>query len=429
MDWLGILWFFGLFILLLAIGAPIAVALGATGLFLIWKFSLGMAAIGPTFYSNLAKFQLLAIPFFIMAGLILERVGISERLVRLASLLIGPVHGGLALVVIVCCVFFAGISGSGPADTAALGTILIPAMAARGYAKPFASALVASGGSIAIVIPPSIAFIIYGVITNTSIPALFAAGVIPGLVVGACLAIPAYVISRRHGWRGDRYGTRAEILRALRDSVWGLLAPVIILGGIYGGVFTPTEAAVVAVFYGLFVGFVVYRSVSLVSLWGIIRDTVVSSAVVMLIVGFAGLYAWAGSTMGVIDRITQALLGLSKTPWVVLWTINLLVFLAGYILDAISIYYIFVPIIMPIMAAFGWDPVWIGVMLTVNIAIGQVTPPVAVNLYVAANIAKLSFDEISRAVWPFVLAMLLSLFIVAQWPGLSTFLPALFGLK
>lgn len=429
MDWLGVAWFFGLFVFLLAIGAPIAVGLGATGLFLIWKFSLGVAAIGPTFYSNLAKFQLLAIPFFIMAGLILERVGISERLVRLASLLIGPVHGGLALVAIVCCVFFAGISGSGPADTAALGSILIPAMAARGYAKPFASALIASGGSIAIVIPPSIAFIIYGVITNTSIPALFAAGVIPGLVVGACLAIPAYVISRRHGWRGDRYGSRAEILRALLDSVWGLLAPLIILGGIYGGVFTPTEAAVVAVFYGLFVGFVVYRSLSLLSLWGIIRDTVVSSAVVMLIVGFAGLYAWAGSTMGVIDQITQALLGLSKTPWVVLWAINLLVFLAGYILDGISIYYIFVPIIMPIMAAFGWNPVWIGVMLTVNIAIGQVTPPVAVNLYVAANIAKLSFDEISRAVWPFVLAMLLSLFIVTQWPGLSTYLPALFGLK
>jgi tripartite ATP-independent transporter DctM subunit len=429
MDWFGVVWFFGLFILLLAIGAPIAVGLGATGLFLIWKFSLGMAAIGPTFYSNLAKFQLLAIPFFIMAGLILERVGISERLVRLATLLIGPVHGGLALVAIVCCVFFAGISGSGPADTAALGTILIPAMAARGYAKPFASALIASGGSIAIIIPPSIAFIIYGVITNTSIPALFAAGVIPGLVVGVCLAIPAYVISRRHGWRGDRYGTRAEILRALRDSVWGLLAPVIILGGIYGGVFTPTEAAVVAVFYGLFVGVVVYRSLSLGSLWGIIRDTVVSSAVVMLIVGFAGLYAWAGSTMGAIDQITHALLGLSKTPWVVLWAINLLVFLAGYILDGISIYYIFVPIIMPIMATFDWNPVWIGVMLTVNIAIGQVTPPVAVNLYVAANIAKLSFDEISRAVWPFVLAMLLSLFIVAQWPGLSTFLPGLFGLK
>lgn len=429
MDWIAALWFFGLFILLLAIGIPIAVALGATGVVLIWKFSLGLAAIGPTFYSNLAKFQLLAIPLFIMAGLILERVGISERLVHLASLLIGPVHGGLALVAIVCCVFFAGISGSGPADTAALGTILIPAMAARGYAKPFASALVASGGSIAIIIPPSIAFIVYGVITNTSIPALFAAGVLPGLVVGGCLAIPAYVIARRHGWRGERYGTRGEILNAFRDSVWGLLAPLIILGGIYGGVFTPTEAAVVAVFYGLAVGIVVYRSLSLAALGAILRDTAVSSAVVMLIVGFAGLYAWAGATMGVIDQTTRALLGLSKNPWVVLWAINGLVFLAGYLLDAISIYYIFVPIIMPIMAVFDWNPVWIGVVLTVNVAIGQVTPPVAVNLYVAANIARLSFDAIARAVWPFVLAMLLALAVVTEWPALSTALPALFGLK
>jgi C4-dicarboxylate transporter, DctM subunit len=429
MDWAAALWFFGLFVVLLAIGAPIAVALGASGLILIWQFHLGMAAIGPTFYANLAKFQLLAIPFFVMAGLILERVGISERLVRLASLLIGPVHGGLALVAIVCCVFFAGISGSGPADTAALGTILIPAMAARGYAKPFASALIASGGSIAIIIPPSIAFIIYGVITNTSIPALFAAGVLPGLLVGACLAIPAYVIARRRGWRGDRYGSRAEILAALREAVWGLLAPLIILGGIYGGVFTPTEAAVVAVFYGLFVGLFIYRTLTLAALWRILNDTAVSSAVVMLIVGFAGLYAWAGSTMGVIDRMTQGLLGLSKSPAVILWAINLLVFLAGYILDGISIYYIFVPIIMPIMAAYGWDPVWMGVMLTVNIAIGQVTPPVAVNLYVAANIGRLSFEEISRAVWPFVLAMLVALGVVIQWPALSTWLPGIFRLK
>src|SRR5574341_2694863 len=212
------LWFFGLFALLLAAGLPVAVGLGVASVAVIWQFDLGVAGISPTFYSNLAKFQLLAIPFFILAGLILERCGISRRLVDLASLLIGPVHGGLAFVAVICCVFFAGISGSGPADTAALGTILIPAMAARGYAKPFASALIASGGSIAIVIPPSIAFIIYGVITNTSIPALFAAGVFPGLVVGACLAIPAYLYSRRAGWRGERWGTPAEIWRAFRES-------------------------------------------------------------------------------------------------------------------------------------------------------------------------------------------------------------------
>jgi tripartite ATP-independent transporter DctM subunit len=422
------LWFFGLFAFLLALGLPVAIGLGVASIAVIWLFDLGMAGISPTFYSNLAKFQLLAIPFFILAGLILERCGISRRLVDLVSLLVGPVHGGLALVAVVCCVFFAGISGSGPADTAALGTVLIPAMVARGYARPFASALIASGGSIAIIIPPSIAFIVYGVITNTSIPALFAAGVFPGLVVGACLALPAYLYARRHGWRGERWGTPAEIWRAFRDSIWGLLAPLIILGGIYGGVFTPTEAAIVAVFYGLLVGGLVYRTLTWAGLGSIIREAVVASAVVMLIVGFAGLYSWAGSTLGLLDRITAAILSVSQDPRVVIWLINLLVFLAGYLLDGISIFYIFTPIFMPLVARFGWDPVWFGVVLTVNIAIGQVTPPVAVNLYVAANVGRLSFGEISRAVWPFVGAMLLALGIVTLWPELSLWLPRAFRL-
>ncbi|HEV8310081.1 MAG TPA: TRAP transporter large permease, partial [Methylomirabilota bacterium] len=338
------------------------------------------------------------------------------------------VAGGLALVAVVCCVFFAGISGSGPADTAALGTVLIPAMVARGYPRPFASALVAAGGSIAIVIPPSIAFIVYGVITNTSIPALFAAGVLPGLVVGACLAIPAYVYSRRHGWRGERWGSPAEIGRAARESIWGLLAPGVILGGIYGGVFTPTEAAIVAVFYGLFVGAVIYRTLTWAGLWAIIMDATVSSAVVMLIVGFAGLYAWAGATLGILDRITAAILAVSQDPRVVIWLINLIVVLAGYLLDGISIFYIFTPIFMPLLARFGWDPVWFGIVLTVNIAIGQITPPVAVNLYVAANVGGVSFDTLSRAVWPFVGAMVLALVIVTLWPELSLWLPRAFRL-
>ena len=423
------LWFFGPFALLLAAGLPVAVGLGVASVAVIWQFDLGVAGISPTFYSNLAKFQLLAIPFFILAGLILERCGISKRLVDFVSLLIGPVHGGLALVAVVCCVFFAGISGSGPADTAALGTVLIPAMVARGYARPFASALVASGGSIAIIIPPSIAFIVYGVITSTSIPALFAAGVFPGLVVGACLAIPAYLHARRHGWRGERWGTPAEIWRAFRASVWGLLAPLIILGGIYGGVFTPTEAAIVAVFYGLLVGSVVYRTLTWAGLWGILREAVVSSAVVMLIVGFAGLYSWAGSTLGILDRISAGILAISQDPRVVIWLINLIVFLAGYLLDGISIFYILTPIFMPIVARFGWDPIWFGVVLTVNIAIGQVTPPVAVNLYVAARVGGLSFEELSRAVWPFVGAMLLALAAVTLWPELSLWLPRAFGLR
>ena len=426
---LATLAYFGLFMALMALGTSIAVSLGVTAIAVIWGWNLGVLGISPTFYSNIAKFQLLAIPFFIMAGILLERCGISHRLVHLASLMIGPIHGGLALVAVVCCVFFAGISGSGPADTAALGTILIPAMASRGYAKPFSAALIASGGSIAIIIPPSIAFIIYGVITGTSIPALFAAGVLPGLVVGAALALPAYLIARRHGWRGERWGTRAEIWRAFKDSFWGLLAPFIILGGIYGGVFTATEAAVVALVYAALVGLVIYQTVSLRDLWDVAVETAVASGVVMLIVAFGGLYSWAGSTVGVLDRITQSLLALSKNPAVILWIINLIVFLAGYLLDGISIFYIFLPIFMPIVAHFGWSPVWFGVMMTVNVAIGQVTPPVAVNLYVAANIARLRFEAIAAAVWPFVGAMVLALIVIVLWPGLSTWLPGVFGLR
>jgi C4-dicarboxylate transporter, DctM subunit len=426
---LGVLVYFGLFVALLCLGTSIAIGMGVTAIVVIWAWNLGVLGISPTFYSNVAKFQLLAIPFFIMAGLLMERCGISARLVHLASLLIGPVPGGLALVAVVCCVFFAGISGSGPADTAALGTILIPAMAARGYAKPFAAALIASGGSIAIIIPPSIAFILYGVITNTSIPALFAAGVFPGLVMGLALAAPAYLIARRHGWRGERWGTPREIGRAVLDSSWGLLAPAVILGGIYGGVFTATEAAVIAVVYAAFVGAAIYRTLGWRDLWDVAVETAVASGVVMFIVAFAGLYAWAGATLGVLDRVTHALLALSANPVVVLVLVNLLVFAAGYILDGVSIFYVFLPIFMPIVAHFGWNPVWFGVMLTCNVAIGQVTPPVAVNLFVAANIARLTMEQVSRAVWPFVLAMLAALVVVAGLPALSTWLPAALGLR
>ncbi len=422
------LWLFLPFLVLLLLGVPIATALGATAVFLLWQFALGIQVLSPTVYSNIAKFQLLAIPFFILAGLILERCGISQRLVHLANLLIGPVPGGLALVAVATCVFFAGISGSGPADTAALGTVLIPAMAARGYDKPFASALIASGGSIAIVIPPSIAFIIYGVITHVSIPALFAAGILPGLVMGVALLAPAYWISKRRGYGGERWGTGAEIWQAFRGSVWGLLAPVIILGGIYGGIFTPTEAAVVAVFYGLFVGVVIERSLTLRMLYGIFRDASITSAVVMLIVAFAGLYSWAGSTLGVMDRAAALILRASQDPLVVLLWVNALLLVAGMFLDAISIYYVFLPILLPVMKQFDWDPLWFGVVMTVNLAIGQVTPPVAVNLYVGANIAGISLDEISRAAVPFILAMVAALAVVILLPGLSTTLPILWKL-
>ena len=421
-------WLFLTFLVLVGLGVPIAIAVGVSGAVFLWYYQLGIQILSANIYGNIAKFQLLAIPFFILAGLILDRVGISKRLVHLVNLLIGPTTGGLALVAVVVCVFFAGISGSGPADTAALGTVLIPAMVAKGYDAGFASALIASGGSIAIIIPPSIAFIIYGVITATSIPALFAAGILPGIVVGLCLMVPAYLISRARGYAGERWGTAGEIWQAFKDSIWGLLAPLVILGGIYGGIFTPTEAAVVAVFYGLFVGALVYRSLTWRMLYGTLRDAALSSAVVMIIVAFAGLFAWAGSTLGAMDKAASFIISLSQSPWVAILWVNLLLLIAGVLLDAVSIYYVFLPIFMPVMAHFHWDPVWFGVVMTVNLAIGQVTPPVAVNLYVAANLARISLERISRAVIPFVLAMLGALLITIYLPFLSTWIPKLLRL-
>jgi tripartite ATP-independent transporter DctM subunit len=421
-------WLFATFLVLVSLGVPIAIAVGVSGSAFLWYHQLGIQILSANVYGNIAKFQLLAIPFFILAGLILDRVGISRRLVHLVNLLIGPTRGGLALVAVVVCVFFAGISGSGPADTAALGTVLIPAMVARGYDAGFASALIASGGSIAIVIPPSIAFILYGVITATSIPALFAAGILPGIVVGLCLMVPSYLISRARGYAGERWGTGPEIWEAFKDAIWGLLAPLVILGGIYGGIFTPTEAAVVAVFYGLFVGGLVYRTLTWRMLYGTLRDAALSSAVVMIIVAFAGLFAWAGSTLGAMDKAAQFIISLSQSPWVSILWVNLLLFIAGMLLDAVSIYYVFLPIFMPVMAHFRWDPIWFGVVMTVNLAIGQVTPPVAVNLYVAANLAKIRLEDISRAVVPFVLAMLGALVVTIYLPFLSTWIPKLLRL-
>ena len=420
---------FGLFFFLLFIGVPIAVSVGIAALLFLWIYSLGIQVLSPNFFANIAKFPLLAIPFFILAGLIMDRVGLSRRLVNLLYLLIGPVPGGLGLVTVCGCVLFGAISGTGPADTAAIGAVMIPAMVKKGYDKGFASALVASAATTDVLIPPSVAFVVYGVITETSIGGLFAAGIIPGLIMGLALVIPVYLISRRHGWGGDRWGTKAEVRQALKEAFWGLMAPVIILGGIYGGIFTPTEAAVVAVFYGIFVGAFFYRNLSLKILYEVLRDSAVSTAVVMIVVAFAGIFAWTGSTMGIMDRAAKGLLNLTQNPIFLLLLLNGLLLIAGMLLDAISIYYVFLPILLPVMGHFGWDPMWFGVMMTVNLAIGTVTPPVALNLYVAANLAGISMERISRAAVPFILALFAALLIVTYIPGLSLWLPRVFGLR
>jgi len=427
---LGLLLFLGFFLLLL-IGTPIAVAIAIPSCLVIWIGELGTPVIAPNFFAGIAKFPLLAIPLFILAGFILERCGISQRVIGFANLLVGQRRGGLAIVAISVCVFFGGVSGSGPADAAAIGAILIPAMYAQGYGKGYSAALIAAAGSTAIIVPPSIALIVYGAITNTSIPALFAAGAIPGLLAGISLLVPAVWVARKKGYGANVTAAVTEkesIGKSFREAFWGLLAPVIILGGLYGGIFTPTEAAVVAVFYSLFLGVIVYRTLNFKDLYQILVDANQTTAIVMLIIAFAGLFSWAGSTIGILDVLANSLIGASDSSWVILLLINLLIFIAGMLMDAISVFYIFLPIFIPIMDHFGWDPVWFGVVMTLNLAIGQFTPPVAVNLYVTTQLADIRLEETFRAVIPMVIAMLIALLIVILFPALSLYIPRFFGL-
>ncbi|MBL0380855.1 MAG: TRAP transporter large permease [Desulfofustis sp. PB-SRB1] len=420
---------FVLFFILLLLGAPLAVAIGIPAFVVIIFGDLGTPVIAPNFFAGIAKFPLLAIPLFILAGFVLERCGISERIIRFANLVVGQRAGGLVIVAVAVCVFFGGVSGSGPADAAAIGAILIPAMFAQGYSKSYSASLIAAAGSTAIIVPPSIALIVYGAITNTSIPALFAAGAIPGLIAGLAIFLPAFFIARRRGYGAGREDApRQSIRKAFFEAFWGLLAPVIILGGLYGGIFTPTEAAVVAVFYSLLLGLVIYRSLTMAMIYQILVDACEASAVVMLIVAFAGLFSWAGSTVGILDDLAEFLLTISTNEWIILAVINGLIFVGGMLMDAISIYYIFLPIFLPIMAHFDWNPIWFGIMMTFNLAIGQFTPPVAVNLYVTTQLADIDLEQTFAAVLPLVASMLIGLVIIIAFPWLSLFIPRILGL-
>lgn len=414
-----------IFFVLIFLRVPISVSLGVAAMSVISLTGLGTQMFAPVFFANISKFSLLAIPFFILAGVIMGKAKISDKIIHLVALLVGPIPGGLAVVTVITALFWGAVSGSGPATVAALGTILIPGMVEMGYKKDFAAALVSASSGIAIIIPPSIAFVVYGVITGASISELFIAGIIPGIIVGLFLILAAFLISVACGYKGDDFGTGREIWLAFKDAIWGLITPIIILGGIYGGIFTPTEAAAVAVFYGLFVGVFIYKTLTFQDLVQLLVDSSISSAVVMLVVSLAGIFGWAMTTLGVVEKISQTAIALTSNQYLLLLIINLIFFVSGMLLDAISIYYLLLPVLMPIMAHFGWDPIWFGIMMTVNLAIGQITPPVAVNLYVGANIAQISIDKISKAVIPFVLASIAALMSITFIPSLSTWLPNL----
>ncbi|MBC8460307.1 MAG: TRAP transporter large permease [Deltaproteobacteria bacterium] len=418
-----------IFLGLMAFGVPIGTCLGIAAVVTIINFDLGIGMLGVNFSSGIASFPLLAIPFFVLAGVILEKAGLAATIAHFFELLVGKAVGGLAMVAVFTCMFWGALSGSGPATTAAVGLILLAPMIKHGYDKSFAGATIANSSDLSIIIPPSIAFIIYGNITSVSVSALFVAGIIPGLITGAGTVLVAYLISRKRGYKGlEKRGTPKEILIALKDSIWAILTPIIILGGIYAGIFTPTEAAVVAVFYSLFVAVFIYRSISWHDSVRILVDASVTSSVIMFLVVFAGIFTWAASVIGIIDLTANAIIKISPNAVVMIILVNFLLLGLGMILDAISISYLIMPILMPVLTAFGIDPLWYGVIFISALAIGQATPPVGVNLFTAANLIKGDVDSVAKQAIPFVIMDAIILMILSIFPILSMYLPIKAGL-
>jgi C4-dicarboxylate transporter DctM subunit len=419
----------GLFLGLMILGLPIGTSLGISAVITIWSFDLGIGMLGINFTTGIASFPLLAIPFFVLAGVILERAGLAATIARFFELLVGRATGGLAMVAVCTCMFWGALSGSGPATTAAVGLILLAPMIRHGYNKNFSGALIANAADLSIIIPPSIAFIIYGNITSVSVSALFMAGVIPGLLTGVGTVVVAWWISKKNGYRGiEERASWREILTAFRQSIWAILSPVIILGGIYTGIFTPTEAAVVAVFYSLFVAVFIYRSLSVADFVNVLVDASVTSSVIMFIVVFAGIFTWAASVIGVVDEAAAFIVQISPNAAVMIILVNLLLLALGMVLDAISISYLIMPILIPVLAAFGIDPLWYGVIFISALAIGQATPPVGVNLFTAANLIKGDIDAVAKQAIPFVIMDVIVLVILSLFPALSLWLPTVAGL-
>lgn len=417
------------FFILLLLNVPIALCLGISSIVTMLSLDVSLTTLPMNIYAGIGKFTLLAIPFFVLAGCIMEKAEISAKLINLADKMVGHKKGGLAIVCVVTACFFAAISGSGPATVAALGAVIIPAMISAGYGKGMSSALMSAAGSIGIVIPPSIVFVVYSSITGVSVGKMFMAGIIPGILMGAALIVAALLMIRKNKEvEGRKKATGKERLNALKEAFWGLLMPVIILGGIYGGFFTPTEAAAVSAAYGLFVGLVIYRTIQLRDIAAIFKEAAVSSGGIMLIVGSASLFAWLCQSEGISNMVSDVLLSLGKNQIVFLIIVNIVMLVAGFFLEATSAMYIFVPIIAPVAMALGYDMTALGVVLTVNMAIGQITPPVGVNLYVACNTGDINLKEITKSVIPYVCALIVALLLITYIPKLSIWLPGIMGM-
>lgn len=436
---------FGGFLLLLVLGAPITVALGGAGMAAYMALDKDPIALVQIAFDSVGSFPLMALPAFVLAGALMEAAGISRRLVDIAESLAGPITGGLGVATVLACLFFGAISGSGPATTAAVGMLMIPAMARRRYDRAYASAVTASSGGLGIIIPPSIPMVIfgiaalgmapppeavakYGTFQSLSIPKLFIAGVVPGLVMAASLVLMNYLISRRSGYRGlsERWQGR-EIRAALRRGVWALAAPLIILGGIYTGLFTPTESAVVAIFYTLFVGFAVHRELSLAGMLAALRTTTWISGRVLLILFTAVAFGRLLVEQRIPSQIAEGLLAMTDNLHLIWAMVIVFLLFVGMFMETLAAILILTPVLLPIMYMMGADPTHVGIVVICAMSIGFMTPPLGENLFVASGISGESVEKIVVRVLPFVLVSVAALFLIAFVPAISLWLPRVMG--
>jgi C4-dicarboxylate transporter DctM subunit len=420
-----VVWLFAMLIAFMLVGVPIAVSLGLASLLTILLFAHdSLASLALKLYETSEQFTLLAIPYFILAGAFMTTGGVARRMIRFAIACVGHVRGGLAIASVLACMLFAAVSGSSPATVVAVGSIVIAGMVRAGYPQAFAAGVICNAGTLGILIPPSIVMVVYGAATETSVGKLFMAGVIPGIVLGCMLMGAIYVLARIRNLPRQPRATLREIVVAGRDSLWGLMLVVIILGGIYGGVFTPTEAAAVSAVYAFLVAVFVYRDIGWRDVPRVVLDAVRVTAMLMFIVANALLFAHVLTTERIPQTIAEQIVASGMGPIAFLAVVNLLLLVAGCFMEPTGIILILAPILFPIAVRLGIDPVHLGIIMVVNLEIGMVTPPVGLNLFVTSGITGMSVAQVVRAAMPWLTVLLVFLAIVTYWPAMTLWLPA-----
>jgi C4-dicarboxylate transporter DctM subunit len=412
----------------LLLGVPVAFSLGLAAMVGVMVADIPLLYMAQTAYTGCDVFTLISVPGFILAGYLMQRGGISERITNVANELVGFLPGGLGIVTILACMFFASVSGSGPATVAAIGSIMIPAMKKQGYSTKFSAGVSASGGTLGILIPPSNPMIIYGVVANVSIAGLFMAGMIPGLFVGVMLSLVTFVLSKHYGFSGERKSFSFHRLwQALFRGFWALLSPIIVLGGIYTGAFTPVEASIVAVLYALVVGLLIYRSLRFRAIYDSLVESSLLSGCVLIIMGPALAFGRILTLYRIPQELAEMFASISTNWFVVFMVINLFLIFVGTFMETLAAIVILTPIFLPIVKELGIDPIHFGILIVVTSEIGFLTPPLGVNLFVACGLTGLSLEIVSRAVIPFILTLVTCVVILTLFPQISTFLPFLLG--